>query len=117
MTAPISPQRSELSNKFIPRLASLGRWVFGLSLLLAACLLAHQRGILLTKSWRRSPVQLHSASASDLCVDPSALDLGTIWEQPNFKLSVPVLNISDHEVVIGDFFSSCSCTGIEPRPL
>ncbi len=53
--------------------------------------------------------------ANALQVPTSALDFGTVWEQRALEFTVPVQNVSDRPVVVGNLKATCDCTGLSPR--
>jgi hypothetical protein len=52
---------------------------------------------------------------STLVIDDQSLDLGDVWEDDKYQCAVPITNVGDKDVVIADFFSSCTCLSIQPR--
>lgn len=56
-------------------------------------------------------------SGHGLAVEPSSLDLGTVWEQHDFKWTLPVRNELSRDVDVVGFASSCSCVSVQPKSL
>ena len=52
-----------------------------------------------------------------LSVESGCLELGTVWEQPEFPWELPIRNDSQHDVSITGYVSSCACAKIEPQQL
>jgi hypothetical protein len=52
--------------------------------------------------------------APGLSIDPAELNLGEIWEDPEFATTVSLRNTSDGAISVSRFGTSCDCSGIEP---
>jgi hypothetical protein len=52
--------------------------------------------------------------APALFIEPAELNLGEVWEEPDFTTTVWLRNTSDHDVSISKFATGCDCLGIEP---
>jgi hypothetical protein len=50
-----------------------------------------------------------------LIIDKAQLDMGRIWEIPDFKYPITLTNASNKPLHITSFHASCSCTSIEPN--
>lgn len=66
-----------------------------------------------------SAIQGRSTTIEDdgplLFVDEADLDLGTIWQQPNYECAVLIYNKSTRDVAISNLQPSCNCTEVSPR--
>lgn len=49
-----------------------------------------------------------------LLIDPGDLNLGTVWQQPELNVSLPIHNVSDRDIVVERLTASCNCT--KPAP-
>ena len=49
-----------------------------------------------------------------LTIDPAELNLGELWEEPEFTAAVSLRNTSDGAVSVKSFGTSCDCSGVEP---
>ncbi|HEY9870739.1 MAG TPA: DUF1573 domain-containing protein [Candidatus Obscuribacterales bacterium] len=52
---------------------------------------------------------------SGLTVDVSRLDLGEVWENKDFRWTLPITNSSHTAIDILDVYTSCGCAQIQPR--
>lgn len=52
-----------------------------------------------------------------LVVDDSALDLGVVWMQAEYRFTLPIRNTGNDPMEISEFKSSCRCLSVEPTSL
>jgi len=50
-----------------------------------------------------------------LFIDPAELNLGEMWEDPEYAATVSLRNTSDVAITVSRFGTSCTCSGIEPE--
>lgn len=55
------------------------------------------------------------ASFGPFRVEPQSLDFGIVWAQRDYKLSIPITNVTDSAVEVVDVIPSCGCTTIDRR--
>jgi hypothetical protein len=67
--------------------------------------------------WLGSASRWLAGANGGLVVSPEHLDLGEVWESGAFELGLPIQNVSDREIEIDGFETSCNCTKITPSRL
>lgn len=50
-----------------------------------------------------------------LLIDSGDLNLGTVWQQPELRVSLPIRNPSHRDVVVERLSASCNCTSVAPQ--
>ncbi|HEY7426950.1 MAG TPA: hypothetical protein VH682_22130 [Gemmataceae bacterium] len=91
--------------------------VFTTCFVLAACLSTYLLGTFLAERFVRSESGLVASPVSSvpgLSIEPVELNLGEVWEDPDFTALVQLRNTSDHDIAVSKFSTSCTCSGIEP---
>lgn len=58
-----------------------------------------------------------SSAAAKLKISAEYLDFGTVNQQPDFEVSLPIENLSGEDIEIAEFVRSCTCTSIIPSSL
>lgn len=61
-----------------------------------------------------SPVADSPVAPAGLFIDPRELNLGEVWESPDFTATVRLQNTSDQDIAVSKFSTSCNCSGVEP---
>jgi hypothetical protein len=56
-------------------------------------------------------------TVNGLYIDPGSLDVGEVWEDPEYHVPLTVKNLGSQTQTIVDFQPSCHCVDIEPRNL
>lgn len=90
------------------------------TLLLAplACYLAYQLGLAFgpaQQSGSAEPKPIVTRLGSGLEIAAADLDLGEVWEDPDFVRSVTITNRGDRSAMVLDLSGGCECTAIAPR--
>ena len=67
--------------------------------------------------WFERLRRLADRPASEVQVDPERLDFGTVWEQPAFRWTLPIQNVSARAMSVWQITADCGCTQVEPREL
>jgi uncharacterized protein DUF1573 len=96
-----------------------GRRVLFVVLAVPACYFAYQLGVALGPVGARSRTETRASSSQPdrvhgLEIAPSDLDVGEVWEDPNFVRPVTVTNRGERIVEIVDLRGGCECTAVEP---
>jgi hypothetical protein len=109
----------------MPRLRlPIGRPSFrrGLLVVLAvpACYLAYQLGVIVSAAGGRPASDSRQDGSrtplvSGLEVAASDLDVGEVWEDPNFVRPVTITNRAGRPVEVMELRGGCECTAAEPR--
>lgn len=99
--------------------ASLRRVVF-VVLAVPACYGAYHLGVVVSAAGSRPnpgsrPDAAHSSQISGLEIAASDLDLGEVWEDPNFVRPVTITNRGGRPVEVVDLRGGCECTSVDPR--
>jgi hypothetical protein len=84
-----------------------------------ACYLAYQLGVIVSAAGGRTGDATKADAArhkiNGLEVAASDLDIGEVWEEPNFVRPVTITNRADRPVEVVDLRGGCECTAVEPR--
>jgi hypothetical protein len=82
-----------------------------------ACVAAYAVGLLIAEQLPKRGNHLAASPPpprAGLFIDPAELNLGEVWESPDFTTTVRLQNTSNHDIAVSKFSTSCDCSGIEP---
>ncbi len=77
-------------------------------------------GAWIVSSYRRDSEQKYiggGGEGSSLVADPTALELGEVWESDAHRVEVPLTNKGETTITISRFATTCSCSSVEPTSI
>lgn len=105
-TSPLERRWRKLSTTLV----LAGSRIAGVSV--AFCVLV---GVAVT--WLVQSSVLTVVAGSQLQVDPTCENFGTVWEQSDFRWRLKIHNSTRNEIKIARFITSCNCAAVEPESL